>query len=135
MQNFSTHTTKLALSSHQEDMVLARLFHLLSCPARMRILQILLQSPPLSLSVEELSLRLLLSQPTTSHHLKLLWTSGLIDYCSHGLYKYYFVKTQALETLFEDFRTFTGLLDTHNDTHTHHTDLSLPDIPQMIADE
>ena len=40
-----------------------------------------------------------LSQPTVSHHLKVLRQSGLVDSERHGLWAYYYVLPDALEEL------------------------------------
>ena len=40
-----------------------------------------------------------LSQPTVSHHLKVLRQAGIVDSERQGLWAYYFVKTDALEEL------------------------------------
>jgi len=40
-----------------------------------------------------------LSQPTVSHHLKVLRQAGIVDSERQGLWAYYFVKTDTLEEL------------------------------------
>jgi len=40
-----------------------------------------------------------LSQPTVSHHLKLLREAGIVDSERRGLWAYYYVKPEALEGL------------------------------------
>ncbi len=40
-----------------------------------------------------------LSQPTVSHHLKVLRQAGIVDSERQGLWAYYFVKPEALEEL------------------------------------
>jgi ArsR family transcriptional regulator len=40
-----------------------------------------------------------LSQPTISHHLKLLRSAGIVDSERQGLWAYYYVKQEALEEL------------------------------------
>ncbi|MBA3268482.1 MAG: helix-turn-helix transcriptional regulator [Acidimicrobiia bacterium] len=40
-----------------------------------------------------------LSQPTVSHHLKVLRQAGIVDSERQGLWAYYFVNTDALEEL------------------------------------
>ena len=40
-----------------------------------------------------------LSQPTISHHLKLLREAGVVDSERHGLWSFYYVKPEALEEL------------------------------------
>ena len=40
-----------------------------------------------------------LSQPTISHHLKILRSAGIVDSERQGLWAYYYVKQQALEEL------------------------------------
>jgi ArsR family transcriptional regulator, arsenate/arsenite/antimonite-responsive transcriptional repressor len=42
-----------------------------------------------------------LSQPTVSHHLKVLREAGLVDSERHGLWAYYYVIPEALEELAE----------------------------------
>ena len=42
-----------------------------------------------------------LSQPTVSHHLKVLRQAGLVDSERHGLWAYYYVIPDALEELAE----------------------------------
>jgi len=40
-----------------------------------------------------------ISQPTVSHHLKILRESGIVDSERRGLWAYYYVKPEALEDL------------------------------------
>src|SRR3954453_20160426 len=40
-----------------------------------------------------------LSQPTVSHHLKILRTAGIVDSERRGLWAYYYVEPEALEEL------------------------------------
>lgn len=67
-------------------------------PIRLQILSMLSQSS-CEICVCDIESALPVKQPTVSHHLKLLREAGLIDCEKRGLYAYYFVRRDALQTL------------------------------------
>ncbi|MER3405857.1 MAG: transcriptional regulator [Chloroflexota bacterium] len=71
---------------------------ILAHPVRLQILDLLAHNPG-RVCVCDLEAALPVKQPTVSHHLKLLRAAGLIDYERHGLWAYYFVRREVLETL------------------------------------
>jgi ArsR family transcriptional regulator, arsenate/arsenite/antimonite-responsive transcriptional repressor len=71
---------------------------LLSNPIRLRILAILLEREGW-VCVCDLVKTLELKQPTVSHHLKLLKDAGLVEDEKRGVWSYYFVKRDALDSL------------------------------------
>lgn len=71
---------------------------ILGHPIRLQILSMLSQST-CEICVCDIEGALPVKQPTVSHHLRLLREAGLIDCEKRGLYAYYFVKRDALQTL------------------------------------
>lgn len=71
---------------------------ILGHPIRLQILSMLSQST-CEICVCDIESALPVKQPTVSHHLRLLREAGLIDCEKRGLYAYYFVKRDALQTL------------------------------------
>lgn len=82
----------------------ARLLAALSDETRLALLGLLVGKQDL-LNVEELMRALLdeygiaLSQPTVSHHLRILRDSGLIDYKRIGLYHYYRLNNDRYDSI------------------------------------
>ncbi|NTV62731.1 MAG: helix-turn-helix transcriptional regulator [Oscillochloris sp.] len=71
---------------------------ILGHPIRLQILDMLAQRT-CQVCVCDLEAALPVKQPTVSHHLKLLRAAGLIDCERRGLWVYYFVCHEALESL------------------------------------
>lgn len=79
---------------------LAKVFKALGDPARLRLLSMIAsRGEGGEVCVCELTPAFDLSQPTISHHLKLLRQAGLIDCERRGTWVYYWVLPQALDRL------------------------------------
>jgi ArsR family transcriptional regulator len=78
---------------------LADLFKVLADPARLRLLSLIAGHPRGEACVCELTEPLGLSQPTVSHHLKILYGSGLLKREKRGTWAYYRVVPERLDAL------------------------------------
>lgn len=78
----------------------AALAKALGDPARVRLVDVLRKAPG-EVCVCELVPLFELSQPTVSHHLKVLREAGIVDSERRGLWAYYHVLPDALEELSE----------------------------------
>ncbi|MET9604113.1 metalloregulator ArsR/SmtB family transcription factor [Streptomyces sp. NPDC006512] len=78
---------------------LAKVFKALGDPVRLRLLSMIASRDGGEVCVCELTPAFELSQPTISHHLKLLRQAGLVDCERRGTWVYYWVLPQALERL------------------------------------
>jgi ArsR family transcriptional regulator len=78
---------------------LAALFRVLGEPARLQILSLLAAQPNREACVCELTEPLGLSQPTVSHHLKVLYEAGLLDRERRGNWIYYRLVPAQIEAL------------------------------------
>jgi ArsR family transcriptional regulator, arsenate/arsenite/antimonite-responsive transcriptional repressor len=78
---------------------LAALFRVLGEPARLQILSLLVAQPNREACVCELTEPLGLSQPTVSHHLKVLYEAGLLDRERRGNWIYYRLVPAQIEAL------------------------------------
>ena len=78
---------------------LARALKTLADPARLRLLSLIQAQPDGEACVCHLVEPLGLSQPTVSHHLKVLRTAGLVARERRGSWAYYRVMPEALGTL------------------------------------
>ena len=76
---------------------LAATFKAMADPARVKLLSLIAASENGEACVCDLTVPLGLSQPTVSHHMKLLVGAGLIDREQRGKWAYYRVNTDALE--------------------------------------
>ena len=70
----------------------------LADPVRLRLVDVLRDHPG-KLCPCELAPLFELSQPTISHHLKVLKDAGILDAEKHGLFVYYYVRPGALDEL------------------------------------
>ena len=77
---------------------MARIAKALGDPIRLQIVDVLRKHPG-KVCVCELVPLFDLSQPTVSHHLKVLRDAGLVDSERRGLWAYYYVISDALEEL------------------------------------
>lgn len=77
---------------------LARMFKALGDPVRLRLLS-MIASRGDQVCVCEMTPAFELSQPTISHHLKLLRQAGLIDCERRGTWVYYWALPEALDRL------------------------------------
>lgn len=78
---------------------LAKVFKALGDPVRLRLLSMIASRQGGEVCVCEMTPAFALSQPTISHHLKLLRQAGLIDCERRGTWVYYWVLPEALEKL------------------------------------
>jgi len=78
---------------------LAKVFKALGDPVRLRLLSMIASRQGGEVCVCEMTPAFALSQPTISHHLKLLRQAGLIDCERRGTWVYYWALPAALERL------------------------------------
>ncbi|MFF5483127.1 ArsR/SmtB family transcription factor [Streptomyces sp. NPDC012935] len=78
---------------------LAKVFKALGDPVRLRLLSMIASREGGEVCVCEMTPAFDLSQPTISHHLKLLRQAGLIDCERRGTWVYYWVLPGALDSL------------------------------------
>ncbi|MEA2448065.1 MAG: ArsR family transcriptional regulator, arsenate/arsenite/antimonite-responsive transcriptional [Actinomycetota bacterium] len=85
--------------SKDEATALADAFKVLADPARVRLLSLVAAHPGGECCVCDLIEPLGISQPTVSHHLKVLHEGGLLDREKRGTWVYYKVVPSRLEEL------------------------------------
>jgi len=78
---------------------LAKALKTIADPARLRLLSLIQAQPTGEACVCHLTEPLGLSQPTVSHHLKVLRTAGLVERERRGSWAYYRVVPETLSTL------------------------------------
>jgi ArsR family transcriptional regulator, arsenate/arsenite/antimonite-responsive transcriptional repressor len=78
---------------------LAGVLKALADPARLRLLSLIQAQDGGEACVCHLTDPLGLSQPTVSHHLKVLHEAGLLDRDKRGVWVYYRVRPEALRTM------------------------------------
>ncbi|NUS44437.1 MAG: helix-turn-helix transcriptional regulator [Mycobacteriaceae bacterium] len=78
---------------------LAGMFKALADPVRLRLLSLITTAGGGQVCVCELTPAFELSQPTISHHLKVLREAGLIDSQRRGTWVFYWVIPEALQRL------------------------------------
>ena len=78
---------------------LAQVFKALGDPVRLRLVSLIGAHQGGEVCVCELATAFDLSQPTISHHLKVLHEAGLLDREKRGVWVYYRARTQALASL------------------------------------
>jgi ArsR family transcriptional regulator len=86
------------LSQAQAEQV-APLLKALAEPVRLRLMSLIASHPGGEACVCDLTGAFDLTQPTISHHLKVLHDSGLLDREKRGVWVYYRARTQALASL------------------------------------
>ena len=86
------------LSRAQAEQV-APLLKALADPVRLRLMSLVASHPGGEACVCDLAGAFDLSQPTISHHLKMLHDSGLLDRDKRGVWVYYRARTAALASL------------------------------------
>ena len=86
------------LSQAQAEQV-APLLKALAEPVRLRLMSLIASHPGGEACVCDLNEAFELSQPTISHHLKVLHEAGLLDREKRGVWVYYRARTQALASL------------------------------------
>ncbi len=81
---------------------LAGIFHALSDPLRLRLLDLLPKAEtPEPICVCDLAKKLEVSQPNMSHHLKILRSAGLIHCVKSGGFSYYQVDPEGVKAALE----------------------------------
>jgi ArsR family transcriptional regulator len=85
--------------SRPEAERLAEAMRVLADPARLQLLSLIAASPGGEACVCNLTAPLGLSQPTVSHHLKLLHDAGLVDREQRGRWAYYRLRSERLREL------------------------------------
>jgi ArsR family transcriptional regulator, arsenate/arsenite/antimonite-responsive transcriptional repressor len=83
--------------SEAEAESLAATLRVLSDPARLRLLSVIAAQPGSEACVCNLIAPVGLSQPTVSHHLKLLNEAGILDRQQRGRWVYYSIRPGALD--------------------------------------
>ncbi|WP_424808349.1 ArsR/SmtB family transcription factor [Rhodococcus sp. 27YEA15] len=78
---------------------LARMFKALGDPVRLRLLTLVASHPGAEACVCDISDTFDLSQPTISHHLKVLRQAGILECARRGTWVYYWVVPRALQQL------------------------------------
>ncbi|GIJ36404.1 putative transcriptional regulator, ArsR family protein [Micromonospora sediminimaris] len=68
-------------------------------PARLRLLSLIQSSPTGEASVSDLTAPLGLSQPTVSHHLRILTEAGLLERDKRGVWAYYRLVPSAIAAI------------------------------------
>ena len=86
------------LSAEQAEQV-APLLKALGDPVRLRLMSLIASHPGGEACVCDLNGAFELSQPTISHHLKVLHEAGLVDRDKRGVWAYYRARTEALASL------------------------------------
>ena len=86
------------LSAEQASQV-APLLRALADPVRLRLLSLIASHPGGEACVCDLTEAFDLTQPTISHHLKVLHEAGLVEREKRGVWAYYRVLTEALASL------------------------------------
>lgn len=77
----------------------ARVFKALADPTRVRLLSLIASAPTGEVCVCDLVDGLDLSQPTISHHLRLLFDAGLVDRERRGTWAYYRLRPETVEAM------------------------------------
>ena len=83
----------------KEAAQLAALFRVLGDPARLQLLSFIAAQPDQEACVCQLVEPLGLSQPTVSHHLKVLYEAGLLEKERRGTWIYYRLVPERIETV------------------------------------
>ncbi|MGF1482180.1 MAG: ArsR/SmtB family transcription factor [Cyanophyceae cyanobacterium] len=86
---------------------IACVFRVLGEPARLRLINLIATQPQQEACVCELTEPLGLSQPTVSHHLKVLHKAGLLNREQRGTWVYYQLVSKQFEVLQKALTTAT----------------------------
>ena len=87
--------TAQPLSQAQADQI-APLLKAIADPVRLRLISLVASHPGGEACVCDLNDAFDLSQPTISHHLKVLHDAGLLDREKRGVWAYYRIRSEAL---------------------------------------
>jgi ArsR family transcriptional regulator len=90
--------TAAPLTMEQAEQV-APLLKALADPVRLRLMSLIASREGGEACICDLNEAFDLSQPTISHHMKVLHEAGLVDRDKRGVWVYYRVRTQALASL------------------------------------
>jgi len=90
--------TEAAISAEDAE-VAARVFKALSDPARVRLLSMIAAGDPTGTCVCDMNATIDLSQPTVSHHLKVMLDAGLLERERRGSWAYYRLRPGVLGRL------------------------------------
>lgn len=91
--------------SEEQAVQVAPLLKALADPVRLRLLSMVLSHAGGEACVCDLNDAFDLSQPTISHHLKVLHEAGLLDREKRGVWVYYRARPEAMSALVNLFRT------------------------------
>ena len=89
----------MAALAKSQAVELAAMTKALGDPVRLRLMSLVASHPGGQACVCEISKTFDLSQPTISHHLKMLRSAGLLDCERRGTWMYYWVVPSALQQL------------------------------------
>ncbi|MGY0002309.1 ArsR/SmtB family transcription factor [Micromonospora sp. I033] len=78
---------------------LAGVLKAIADPARLRLLSLIQSAPEGEASVTDLTAPLGLSQPTVSHHLRILTEAGLLEREKRGVWAYYRLVPSAISAI------------------------------------
>jgi ArsR family transcriptional regulator, arsenate/arsenite/antimonite-responsive transcriptional repressor len=92
----STSVLEAPLSESDAE-ALASALRVVADPARLRLISVIAGQPGAEACVCNLTAPVGLSQPTVSHHLKLLHDAGILDREQRGRWVYYSVRPQAMD--------------------------------------
>jgi ArsR family transcriptional regulator, arsenate/arsenite/antimonite-responsive transcriptional repressor len=87
------------LVSEDQAVVLASAFSALADPARVRLLNLIATAPGGEACACDLAEPIGKSQPTVSHHLKILTDAGLITREKRGIWAWYRANAEAIEAM------------------------------------
>jgi ArsR family transcriptional regulator len=90
--------------SEPEAETLAATLRILADPARLRLVSLIAAQPDGEACVCNLTGPLALSQPTVSHHLKLLHEAGILDREQRGRWVYYSLRAGAMDKVASVFQ-------------------------------
>ena len=90
--------------SNEDARKQANLIKALADPARLQILHILKQRGG-TIPVDKLTEHFDLQQPTVSHHLRILFDAGLVNYRKSGMHSYYFIEPSKLAEAYTNVRS------------------------------
>ena len=85
--------------AHEQAVELAAVFKALGDPIRLRLLSLIASAAQGGVCVCELTPAFELSQPTISHHLRLLREAGLIDCQRRGTWVYYWLVPETTDKI------------------------------------
>ena len=85
--------------THDQAEQIAPLLKALADPVRLRLMSLVASNPDGEACVCDLNDAFDLTQPTISHHLKVLHDAGLVDREKRGVWAYYRARPEALTSL------------------------------------